>query len=195
MKSTYCSGSRSYKLSETGQGREKHGDVTVLFSALSVESGAVRRKGETMNIRKAVDYSTMFADTGICHESRSAADGAVLRDRQGRLCPLGKGCGGSCCGVLERTIPGYDRLLSAQCAPDAGFLAVVQRHAGTAWRSASLELDTERCDHGGRAARRGAPLVHPAGYSTESIQGGASANDRGFCVSGKCSRRKGRCVV
>ena len=61
MKSTYCSGSRSYKLSETGQGREKHGDVTVLFSALSVESGAVRRKGETMNIRKAVDYSTMFA--------------------------------------------------------------------------------------------------------------------------------------
>ena len=61
MKSTYCSGIRSYKLSETGQGREKHGDVTVLFSALSVESGAVRRKGETMNIRKAVDYSTMFA--------------------------------------------------------------------------------------------------------------------------------------
>ncbi len=34
---------------------------------------------------------------------------------------------------------------SAQCAPDAGFLAVVQRHAGTAWRSASLELDTEHC--------------------------------------------------
>lgn len=95
----------------------------------------------------------------------------------------------------KRSLPGYDRLLSAQCAPDAGFLAVVQRHAGTAWRSASLELDTERCDHGGRAARRGAPLVHPAGYSTESIQGGASANDRGFCVSGKCSRRKGRCVV
>ena len=33
----------------------------MLFSALSVESGAVRRKGETMNSRKAVDYSTMFA--------------------------------------------------------------------------------------------------------------------------------------
>ena len=29
MKSTYCSGSKSYKLSETGQGREKHGDVTL----------------------------------------------------------------------------------------------------------------------------------------------------------------------
>ena len=33
----------------------------VLFSALSVESGAMRRKGKAMNIRKAVDYSTMFA--------------------------------------------------------------------------------------------------------------------------------------
>ena len=33
----------------------------MLFSALSVESGAVRRKGEAMNIRKAVDYSAMFA--------------------------------------------------------------------------------------------------------------------------------------
>jgi len=96
---------------------------------------------------------------------------------------------------IEAGVPGYDRLLSAQCAPDAGFLAVVQRHAGTAWQSASLELDTERCDHGGRAARRGTLLVHPAGYCTESIQVGASANDRGFCVSGKCSRRKGRCVV
>ena len=41
-------------------GKLESGD-TVLFSALSVESGAVRRKGETMNIRKAVDYSTMFA--------------------------------------------------------------------------------------------------------------------------------------
>ncbi len=61
--SLYHSAVDMYKgqLSETGQGREKHGDVTVLFSALSVESGAVRRKGETMNIRKAVDYSTMFA--------------------------------------------------------------------------------------------------------------------------------------
>ena len=33
----------------------------MLFSALSVESGAARRKGEAMNIRKTVDYSTMFA--------------------------------------------------------------------------------------------------------------------------------------
>lgn len=60
---------------------------------------------------------------------------------------------------------------------------------------ADWELGIGVITHGGRAARRGAPLVHPAGYSTESIQGGASANDRGFCVSGKCSRRKGRCVV
>ena len=44
MKSAYCSGSRSYKLSETGQSREKHGSVTVLFSALSFKSGVVCRK-------------------------------------------------------------------------------------------------------------------------------------------------------
>lgn len=31
----------------------------------------------------------------------------------------------SCCGVLERTVPGHDRLLSAQCAPDAELLAIV----------------------------------------------------------------------
>ena len=30
---------------------------------------------------------------------------------------------------------------------------------------------------------------------SEAIQVGASANDRGFRTSGKCSRRKGRCVV
>ena len=50
---------------KTGQSREKHGNVTVFFSALSVESGAVRRKGEAMNIRKAVDYSAMFTAPGF----------------------------------------------------------------------------------------------------------------------------------
>ena len=119
----------------------------------------------------------------------------VLRDWQGRLHPLGKGSGGGRCGVLERTVPGYDRLFSAQCAPDAGLLAVVQRHAGTAGRSASLELDAECGHHGDGADRREPPLVHQAGRCTESIQVGASANDRGFCAFGKCSRRKGRCVV
>ena len=71
-------------------------------------------------------------NTGSSHGSGSAADGAVLRGRQDCLHPLGKGCGGGRSGVLERTVPGYDRLLSTQCAPDAGFLAVVQQHAGTA---------------------------------------------------------------
>ena len=135
-------------------------------------------------------FIDVFGGSGTVTMSRPIQPGCmeVYNDFNSNLTNL------FCC-VKNRPLPGYDRLLSAQCAPDAGFLAVVQRHAGTAWRSASLELDTERCDHGGRAACRGAPLVHPAGYSTESIQGGASANDRGFCVSGKCSRRKGRCVV
>ena len=84
---------------------------------------------------------------------------------------------------------------SAQCAPDAGFLAVVQRHAGTAWRSASLELDTERCDHGGRAARRGAPLVHPAGYSTESIKAELLRMIEDSAYLESVLDEKGRCVV
>ena len=63
-------------------------------------------------------------------------------------------------------LPGYDRLLSTQCAPNAGLLADVRRYARVAWRSASLELDTERCDHGSRADRRGTPLVHPEGCCT-----------------------------
>ena len=62
------------------QGREKHGDVTVLFSALSVESGAVRRRGETMNIRKAVDYSTMFATLESVMKA-DLTDGAVSKSR------------------------------------------------------------------------------------------------------------------
>lgn len=141
----------------------------VRISVVNVDSHAV--------VGNTVDWSNQNPSTNMIHFGKVSK----LSYNSGR--------------ALSPVVPGYDRLLSAQCAPDAGFLAVVQRHAGTAWRSASLELDTERCDHGGRAARRGAPLVHPAGYSTESIQGGASANDRGFCVSGKCSRRKGRCVV
>ena len=133
--------------------------------------------------------------TGHAYGGAAPADGVVLRDWPSGQRQSGerRGCRGV--GIPASRLSRSRWLFSPQCAPDAGFLAVVQRHAGTAWRSASLELDTERCDHGGRAARRGAPLVHPAGYSTESIQGGASANDRGFCVSGKCSRRKGRCVV
>lgn len=72
---------------------------------------------------------------------------------------------------------------------------MTDEHAGTAWRSASLELDAECCDLGGGVDRRGTLLVHPEGRCTEAIQVGASANDREFRTSGKCSRRKGRCVV
>ena len=45
-KSASCSGSRPYRLHKIGQSREKHGSVTVLFCALSVGSGVLRRKGE-----------------------------------------------------------------------------------------------------------------------------------------------------
>ena len=60
---------------------------------------------------------------------------------------------------------------------ESGGITYHNEDAGTAGRSASLELDAERCDHGGGVDRRGTLLVHPAGYCTESIQVGASAND------------------
>ncbi len=103
MKSTYCSGSRSYKLSETGQGREKHGDVTVLFSALSVESGDVRRKGETMNIRKAVDYSAMFAALGFVMDADLPQMELYCEIGQLSAARSEKGAAVAAVGVPERT--------------------------------------------------------------------------------------------
>ena len=58
-----------------------------------------------MNIRKAVDYSTMFATL----ESVMKADLPQME----LYCEIGKavcahsekGCSGSCCGVHKRTIP------------------------------------------------------------------------------------------
>ena len=78
-----------------------------------------------MNIRKAVDYSAMFAAL----ESAMEADLPQMK----LYCEVGKivctrsekGCGSSCRRVPERTVPGYDRLLSAQCAPEAELLAIV----------------------------------------------------------------------
>ena len=94
---------------------------------------------------------------------------AVLVERAfGRRKSIKNGIGAA--AIMKRDtnvrLPGYDRLLSTQCAPNAGLLADVRRYARVAWRSASLELDTERCDHGSRADRRGTPLVHPEGCCT-----------------------------
>ena len=145
-----------------------------------------------MNIRKAVDYSTMFATL----ESVMKADLPQME----LYCEIGK----AVCAHSEKGAAVAAAEFIKELYPDmTGFSPrnvrrmrdFYRMYGDTPERSASLELDTERGHHGSRTTRRGAPLVHPAGYSTESIQGGASANDRGFCVSGKCSRRKGRCVV
>ena len=140
-----------------------------------------------MNIRKAVDYSTMFATL----ESVMKADLPQME----LYCEIGKAV---CAHSEKGAAVAAAEFIKEQYPDMTGFSPRNVRRMRDFWQlySGTPELlDTERGHHGGRAARRGAPLVHPAGYSTESIQGGASANDRGFCVSGKSSRRKGRCVV
>lgn len=148
-----------------------------------------------MNIRKAVDYSTMFATL----ESVMKADLPQME----LYCEIGKAV---CAHSEKGAAVAAAEFIKEQYPDMTGFSPRNVRRMRDFWQlysgmpellgeAASLELDAECGHHGSEADRRGAPLVHPAGYSTESIQGGASANDRGFCVSGKCSRRKGRCVV
>ena len=147
-----------------------------------------------MNIRKAVDYSTMFATL----ESVMKADLPQME----LYCEIGKAV---CAHSEKGAAVAAAEFIKEQYPDMTGFSPRNVRRMRDFWQLYSgtpellgeaLHLNwTQNVVIMEAELRRGAPLVHPAGYSTESIQGGASANDRGFCVSGKCSRRKGRCVV
>ena len=147
-----------------------------------------------MNVRKAVDYSAMFAALGSLME----ADLPQMK----LYCEVGKIV---CTRSEKGAAVAAAEFLKEQYPDMTGFSPRNVRRMRDFWQlyssmpellgEALPELDAECCDHGGGVDRRGTLLVHPAGYCTESIQVGASANDRGFCASGKCSRRKGRCVV
>ena len=147
-----------------------------------------------MNIRKAVDYSTMFATL----ESVMKADLPQME----LYCEIGKAV---CAHSEKGAAVAAAEFIKEQYPDMTGFSPRNVRRMRDFWQLYSgtpellgeaLHLNwTQNIVIMEAELPRGAPLVHPAGYSTESIQGGASANDRGFCVSGKCSRRKGRCVV
>lgn len=148
-----------------------------------------------MNIRKAVDYSTMFATL----ESVMKADLPQME----LYCEIGK----AVCGRSEKgAAVAAAEFLKEQYPDMTGFSPRNVRRMRDFWQLYSgmpellgealrlnwtqnvVIMETE-------LTTRGTPLVHPAGRCTESIQGGTSANDHGFCTFGKCSRRKGRCVV
>ena len=98
-----------------------------------------------MNIRKAVDYSTMFATL----ESVMKADLPQME----LYCEIGKavcahsekGAAVAAAEFIKEQYPDMTGFSPAQCAPDAGFLQVNSARWNR-WRSASLELDTEHCD-------------------------------------------------
>ena len=121
-KSTSCSGSRSCKSSETGQSREKHGGVTVLFSALSVDQ--VHRAGkekthehsQTHRLRHHVHH------TGHAYGGAAPADGIVLRDRSSGQRQERKRSGCRGVGTPSSGLSHSRGLLSPQSAPYAGVL-------------------------------------------------------------------------
>lgn len=148
-----------------------------------------------MNIRKAVDYSTMFATL----ESVMKADLPQME----LYCENGKAV---CAHSEKGAAVAAAEFIKEQYPDMTGFSPRNVRRMRDFWQlySGTPELLGEalHLNWTQNVVIMEAELpaeerrwYAPAGYSTESIQGGASANDRGFCVSGKCSRRKGRCVV
>ena len=105
------------------------------------------------------------------------ADGAVLRDwqsgqRQGRKRRRCRGVGIPASGLSRSR-----RLLSPQCAPDAGLLPDVRRYAGVAGSGNASELDTKCGHHGGGIDHGREVLVHSEGRRKRFIQNGAAADD------------------
>ena len=189
-KSTFCSGSRSCGSSEAGQSREKHGGVTVLFSALSIDQARRAGKEKANEHSQANRLHRLVCRAGCRCCGAASADGAVLRNwsagqRQERERSGCRGVGTPASGLS------YSRgLLSPQPAPDAGLLPDVRRHAGIAGRGNASELDTECGHHGGGIDHGREVLVHSEGRRKRLIQNGAASDDHILCTFGNCSWRK-----
>ena len=103
-----------------------------------------------MNIRKPTDYTTLF----------TALDAAVAAQlpQMELYCEIGRVVSGRArerrrcrgVGIPASGLSRSRRLLSPQCAPDAGLLPDVRRYAGVAGSGNASELDTECGHHGGR---------------------------------------------
>lgn len=148
-----------------------------------------------MNIRKAVDYSTMFATL----ESVMKADLPQME----LYCEIGKAV---CAHSEKGAAVAAAEFIKEQYPDMTGFSPRNVRRMRDFWQlySGTPELLGEALHLNWTQnvviMEAELPAVERRWYirqarCTKSIQVGASANDRGFCVSGKCSRRKGRCVV
>ena len=72
---------RSCRSSEAGQSREKHGGVTVLFSALSVDQAHRAGKEKAYEHSQANRLHRHVCRSGRAYGGAALADGIVLRDR------------------------------------------------------------------------------------------------------------------
>ena len=177
MKSTFCCGSRSCGSSETGQSREKHGGVTVLFSALSVDQAHRAGKEKAHEHSQAHRLRHHVHHTGHAYGGAAPADGIVPRDRSAGQRQSGERCGCRGVGIPASGLSRSRGLFSPQPAPDAGLPPDVRRHAGIAGSGNASELDTKCGHHGGRIAHGREVLVHSEGRRKRLIQNGAAADD------------------
>ena len=162
----------------------------MLFSALSVDQAHRAGKEKANEHSQANRLHRHVHHTGHAYGGAAPADGIVLRDRssgqrQGRE---RSGCRGV--GIPASHLSRSRWLFSPQCAPDAGLLPGVRRHAGIAGRGNASELDAECGHHGGRIDHGREVLVHSEGRRKRLIQNGAAADDRGSRTFGNCSWRK-----
>lgn len=79
-----------------------------------------------MNTRKPTDYSAMYGTLDQLMGARASADGAVLRDWQGRLCPPEKGAAVMAAEYLQENYP-ESRDSPPKPAPDRGVLPGLRR--------------------------------------------------------------------
>ena len=126
MKSTSFCGSRSCGSSEASQSREKHGGVTVLFSALSVDQAHCAGKEKSHEYPQANRLRRHACRAGHRCCGAAPADGAVLRNRPSGQRQSGerRSCRGV--GIPASGISCGRRLFSPQSAPYAGLLPDVR---------------------------------------------------------------------
>ena len=126
MKSTSFCGSRSCGSSEASQSREKHGGVTVLFSALSVDQAHCAGKEKSHEYPQANRLRRHACRAGHRCCGVAPADGAVLRNRPSGQRQSGerRSCRGV--GIPASGISCGRRLFSPQSAPYAGLLPDVR---------------------------------------------------------------------
>ena len=130
-----------------------------------------------MNIRKPTDYTTLF--TALDSLMTAQLPQMELYCEIGRVVSgrSEKGAAVAASEYLQAIYPAADGFSPPQCAPDAGLLQGVRRHAGIAGSGNASELDSKCGHHGGWIDHGREMLVHSESRRKRLIQNGAAADD------------------